>query len=315
MSQTDTTVPQSTLNKLIDDIAATPAGDWSECPLCLDVPTNAVITICRHVFCSECVNGVFQMPNARGMPDGEDDDDLEEVGESIACPVCRHKLTRQNIGTFVAPGTEKVLPPEEAREKYNKIVWEISSDDDSDNESLPDLAAVFAKTKVEPKQEKTPPPAIVAPVPAPALEPLPFDPDAEEDLLEVFRNNPVPREETKRQHSNVSQHWADILDRDEPLSSAKLDALREQLSGWRENHSEDKIIIFSQFTRGLDLVQKMCDEQGWRTTRYQGEMTLEQRETSLRTFEDDDEVMIMLTSLKCGGVGLNLTGIPFSSRS
>jgi hypothetical protein len=306
MAKTDATMPQSTLNRLIDDITATPAGDWSECPLCLDVPTNAVITVCRHVFCSECVNGVFQMPNARGVPDGENEDDVEEVGESIACPVCRHKLTRENIGRFVAPGTKKELAPEEAREKYSKLVWEISSDDDSDNESLPDLATMFKKTVV--KKEVTPPPTIVEPEPQP--EPLvPFNPDEEEDLLEVFRNNPVPRQEIKRQHNNVSQHWADILDRDEPLSSMKLDALRDQLAEWRENHSEDKIIIFSQFVRGLDLVEKLCDEQGWKVTRYQGEMTLEQRETSLRTFEDDDEVMIMLTSLKCGGVGLNLTGI------
>jgi SNF2 family DNA or RNA helicase len=165
---------------------------------------------------------------------------------------------------------------------------------------------MFKKTVV--KKEVTPPPTIVEPEPQP--EPLvPFNPDEEEDLLEVFRNNPVPRQEIKRQHNNVSQHWADILDRDEPLSSMKLDALRDQLAEWRENHSEDKIIIFSQFVRGLDLVEKLCDEQGWKVTRYQGEMTLEQRETSLRTFEDDDEVMIMLTSLKCGGVGLNLTGI------
>src|SRR5579859_3416783 len=317
MSQTDSTLPQSTLNKLIDDITATPAGDWSECPLCLDVPTGAVITVCRHVFCSECINGVFQMPNARGMADGDDEDDLEEVGESIACPVCRHKLTRQSIGMFVPPGQKKELPPEEAREKYKQIVWEISSDDESDDESLPDLATVFAKAaNVEVKKERTPTPAaLIVPVTPAALAPIPFDPSMEENLLEVFRNNPVPREEPKRQYTNVSQHWADILARDEPLSSAKLDALQAQLSGWRENHSEDKIIIFSQFVRGLDLVEKMCDAQGWKTTRYQGEMTLDQREASLRTFEDDDEVMIMLTSLKCGGVGLNLTGTHASCQA
>lgn len=255
------------------------------------------------------------MPNARGQVDEDDDDDVEEVGESIACPVCRHKLTRQSIGNFVPPGQKKELPPEEAREKYKQIVWEISSDDDSDNESLPDLATVFAKAaaKVKVKKEKTPvPAAVVVPV-LPVSPAIPFDPNTEENLLEVFRNNPVPREEPKRQYNNVSQHWADILALDEPLSSAKLDTLRDQISEWQENHSEDKIIIFSQFVRGLDLVEKMCDAQGWRTTRYQGEMTLDQREASLRTFEDDDEVMIMLTSLKCGGVGLNLTGISYPS--
>jgi SNF2 family DNA or RNA helicase len=38
-------------------------------------------------------------------------------------------------------------------------------------------------------------------------------------------------------------------------------------------------------------------------------MSLEQREASLRTFEEDGDVAVMLTSLKCGGVGLNLTGL------
>jgi len=38
-------------------------------------------------------------------------------------------------------------------------------------------------------------------------------------------------------------------------------------------------------------------------------MSISQREESLRTFEDDNDVPIMLVSLKCGGVGLNLTGI------
>src|SRR5204863_3964395 len=93
------------------------------------------------------------------------------------------------------------------------------------------------------------------------------------------------------------------------IESTKLNQLRDQLAEWRGNHSEDKIIIFSQFVRALDLVERICDQEGWSCTRYQGDMSLDQREESLRTFEDDDDISIMLTSLKCGGVGLNLTGI------
>src|ERR1700692_1206094 len=80
---------QSALTKLIDAIAGTPAGDWNECPLCLDQPTMPVMTTCRHVFCSECINGCFEMPTARGVvaDDDDDDADVEEVGQSIACPV------------------------------------------------------------------------------------------------------------------------------------------------------------------------------------------------------------------------------------
>jgi hypothetical protein len=297
------------LTKLIEDIAGTPAGDWNECPLCLDVPTMAVMTTCRHVFCSECINGVFEMPAARGVVDDDDGDDVEEVGESIACPVCRHKLSRENIGNFTPPKSkEESIPPEEAIEIYKNLDWNpLDVSDDSDDESLPDLAEMFSKTQAK---NRTPTTATITSQQTKVQEIIEIDDD--EDLLEVFRNNPVPRtERNKRDRStrNVSEHWAGILDQNEMIESTKLNQLRDQLAEWRENHSEDKIIIFSQFVRALDLVERICIQEGWSCARYQGDMSLDQREASLRTFEDDYDIPIMLTSLKCGGVGLNLTGM------
>ena len=296
--------------KLIEDIAGTPAGDWNECPLCLDVPTMAVMTTCRHVFCSECINGVFEMPAARGVVDNDDDDeDLEEVGESIACPVCRHKLSRENIGNFTPPkSTEQILPPEEAIEIYKKLDWNpLDVSDDSDDESLPDLAEMLTKPLVK---KQTSPTTTTKTIQQTNVKEV-IEIDDDEDLFEVFRNNPVPRTEVNKRNrsTHVSEHWAGILDGNEVMESAKLNQLRDQLAGWRENHSEDKIIIFSQFIRALDLVERICYQEGWACARYQGDMSLDQREESLRTFEDDDDISIMLTSLKCGGVGLNLTGI------
>ena len=301
--------PSAALTKLIEDIAGTPAGDWNECPLCLDVPTMAVMTTCRHVFCSECINGVFEMPTARGVADDDDDDDVEEVGESIACPVCRHKLSRQNIGNFVPPKSEEeTIPPEEAIEIYKKLDWNpLDASDDSDDESLPDLAEIFTKTQVKKETSVT---TAIATQQTNVREIIEINDD--EDLLEVFRNNPVPRTEANKRDRatrGASEHWAGILDANEMIESTKLKQLRDQLAEWRENHSEDKIIIFSQFVRALDLVEKICDQEGWLCARYQGDMSLDQREASLRTFEDDDDIPIMLTSLKCGGVGLNLTGM------
>jgi hypothetical protein len=305
----------SLLAKLIEDITATPAGDWNECPLCLDVPTMPIITVCRHVFCSECINGVFQMPTARGVVADADDEDaeVEPLGESIACPVCRHKLVKNNLSNFTAPVPAGKTPPPpqrnpaEAIEAYKKINWE-EIPDDSDDESLPDLQTIFTKAVVKNPEPKVIVAPIVEPV-VPVVTVLPDipDDDEDEDLFEVFRNNPVTRAEDKKPQ-NAPRDWADLLDRDEKLSSSKLTALCKQLAEWRESNPEDKIIVFSQFTRALDLVEKMCNENGWTSARYQGQMTLEQRESSLRTFEDDDDVSFLLTSLKCGGVGLNLTG-------
>jgi hypothetical protein len=266
-----------------------------------------VMTTCRHVFCSECINGVFEMPAARGIVD--DDDEAEDAGESIACPVCRHKLLRQDIGAFTEPKPkeEPKITATEATELYESLTW--GNLDDSDNESLPDVVSIFSKESNVKKEQKPFPvrSATVQPQPAETI-----DLSDDEDLFEVFRNNPVPRASVK-ERSHISERWADILDTRELLPSAKLTALHQQVSNWRENYPEDKIIIFSQFVRALDLVEKMCNEEGWTCIRYQGDMKLEERESSLRTFEDDGDVSIMLTSLKCGGVGLNLTGMTWNT--
>ena len=111
------------LSKLIEDIAGTPAGDWKECPLCLDVPEKPIMTICRHVFCADCVQGVFEMPAARGIANGEEDrdEDVEEIGNSIACPVCRHKLFEKDIGNFTPPEEKKTI--EITTKPAKAIVW------------------------------------------------------------------------------------------------------------------------------------------------------------------------------------------------
>ena len=99
-----------------------------------------------------------------------------------------------------------------------------------------------------------------------------------------------------------------MLDAEEDVPSSKLEMLLEKLKEWRSDHPGDKVLIFSQFVRALDLVEKLCVREGWVVGRYQGDMSVDQREDCLRNFEDDDECCILLTSLKCGGVGLNLTG-------
>lgn len=104
---------------------------------------------------------------------------------------------------------------------------------------------------------------------------------------------------------NQSGDWLDRTG--EFTHSAKTVALRDQLLEWRENHPGDKIVLFSQFVKMLDVVEKVTEEEGWVTVRYQGGMRLSDRETNLRIFRDDPDCWIMLTSLRAGGVGLNLT--------
>lgn len=99
-----------------------------------------------------------------------------------------------------------------------------------------------------------------------------------------------------------------------PRSSTKLDALMAQL---RELTAQDpalKGVIFvraeltqSQFTGFLDLIQATLDHAGYKYVRLDGSTSQADRAKVLRTFDESREPLLLLISLRAGGVGLNCT--------
>lgn len=99
-----------------------------------------------------------------------------------------------------------------------------------------------------------------------------------------------------------------------PRSSTKLDALMAQL---RELTAQDKAlkgVIFvrdaltqSQFTGFLDLIQATLDHAGYKYVRLDGSTSQADRAKVLRTFDESREPLLLLISLRAGGVGLNCT--------
>ncbi|KAF4122697.1 Superfamily II DNA or RNA helicase, SNF2 family [Geosmithia morbida] len=87
-------------------------------------------------------------------------------------------------------------------------------------------------------------------------------------------------------------------------ASAKI---RELLRILRGEAAEHKFIVFSQFTSMLDLVEPFLEDEGLGFTRYDGSMRNDEREESLRSLRKDAQTRILLCSLKCGSLGLNLT--------
>ncbi|KND90557.1 putative ATP-dependent helicase [Tolypocladium ophioglossoides CBS 100239] len=88
------------------------------------------------------------------------------------------------------------------------------------------------------------------------------------------------------------------------LASAKIRELIRLL--YAEVH-EHKFIVFSQFTSMLDLMEPFLRKERFNFTRYDGSMKNDEREESLRRLREDKRVRILLCSLKCGSLGLNLT--------
>ena len=68
-----------------------------------------------------------------------------------------------------------------------------------------------------------------------------------------------------------------------------------------------KTIVFSQFTTMLDLIEPHLKSSNLRFARYDGSMRPDEREASLTSLRTDPKCRILLCSLKCGSLGLNLT--------
>jgi SNF2 family DNA or RNA helicase len=83
--------------------------------------------------------------------------------------------------------------------------------------------------------------------------------------------------------------------------------IRQLLSILEKETPDHKVIVFSQFTSMLDLIEPFLKRQGYNFTRYDGSMRNDLREASLRKLREDKRTRVLLCSLKCGSLGLNLT--------
>ena len=80
-----------------------------------------------------------------------------------------------------------------------------------------------------------------------------------------------------------------------------LDKLCAKLFG------KSQILIFSQMTRMLDILEDYCNERGYKYCRIDGETSLEDREIMITEFtKPESDKFIILLSTRAGGLGLNL---------
>ncbi|KAH9925655.1 SNF2 family N-terminal domain-containing protein [Epithele typhae] len=138
------------------------------------------------------------------------------------------------------------------------------------------------KAKAKRKPSSTPRPSQQAGSRKPSGTPAPPKPPSDE-MVAIWR----------RGGSNV-----------EP--STKMLALVEYLKTWAADRPDDKVIVFSQWTSMLDLCEQLFARYGIRNLRYDGQMGREAREYTLSQFKRRGGPKVILVSIRCGGVGLNL---------
>lgn len=70
-----------------------------------------------------------------------------------------------------------------------------------------------------------------------------------------------------------------------------------------------KVLIFSQMTRMLDLIEDFCEIQQYDFCRLDGKTNIDDRRDSMKTFNDvDSGKFVFLLSTRAGGLGINLVG-------
>ncbi|KAG9233775.1 putative DNA repair protein rad-5 [Amylocarpus encephaloides] len=90
-------------------------------------------------------------------------------------------------------------------------------------------------------------------------------------------------------------------------SSAKIGELLGNLKALRKEGSGIKSVVFSQFTSFLSLIEPALTRAGLPFMRLDGSMAQKTRAAVLKEFASSKKGIVLLLSLRAGGVGLNLT--------
>ncbi|XP_053277044.1 SWI/SNF-related matrix-associated actin-dependent regulator of chromatin subfamily A containing DEAD/H box 1B-like [Pleuronectes platessa] len=75
----------------------------------------------------------------------------------------------------------------------------------------------------------------------------------------------------------------------------------------QEDMEGDRVVLFSQFTMMLDIVEVMLKHHKHRYIRLDGSTPIADRIVLIDEFNTDPEIFIFLLSTRAGGLGINLT--------
>ncbi|RWA10520.1 hypothetical protein EKO27_g4581 [Xylaria grammica] len=240
------------------------------------------------------VSGDEQESLHLGKAGGTDDENAEGEGETINTQDSEEEESQEgsHLGSFVVDDGEDTKP-----EDLRKAI-EVSDSDDDDLESI---SAMHARLSHKPSQAHKQ-----------SDERSDADSDSEsDDGSDSVSDEGISESELHGDSDSDSDSDASLYDeRDRRqqvphvLASAKI---RQLVSILHKEAQEHKFIVFSQFTSMLDLVEPFLRKEGLKYVRYDGGMKNDAREASLHSLRNDKNTRVLLCSLRCGALGLNLT--------
>ncbi|KAJ7437384.1 P-loop containing nucleoside triphosphate hydrolase protein [Mycena galericulata] len=304
--------------------------DQDDCPICFDALTAAVVTPCGHQFCKDCLTDVLQTP----LPEGADP---KYKANERPCPACRSAISSDKLFSSAAfEPSDKDLAGD--ADEHSDIEME---------DVKPVKSAPKGKGKAKRPARRSAARKFVVLDSSDAEvdeeEPASDDDDYKDSDLSDFIVESGEDEEEKDVRRNMKKRLGKrraittILDSDEEmddvtpeeteilfgarkklskediklmpkfLPSTKMKAMMDVLKQLAEEKPDEKTLVISQWTACLDIVSDYLTEAGIVHVKYQGDMNRNKRDQAVQVFMSKDKARVMLMSLKCGGVGLNLT--------
>ncbi|XP_061623861.1 SWI/SNF-related matrix-associated actin-dependent regulator of chromatin subfamily A containing DEAD/H box 1A isoform X2 [Phyllopteryx taeniolatus] len=105
-----------------------------------------------------------------------------------------------------------------------------------------------------------------------------------------------------QQYASISSYQ---LENSQLLDSGKFHWLTERLASLKDKG--DRVVLFSQFTMMLDIVEVLMKHLKHRYIRLDGSTPIADRIVLIDEFNNDTDVFVFLLSTRAGGLGINLT--------
>ncbi|KAI0475840.1 SNF2 family N-terminal domain-containing protein [Xylariaceae sp. FL0804] len=317
-------------------------ADGFLCPICTDAVENPSLMVpCGHDICSDCFVQLIESTKHHNVQAGQEHGGLKCPqcrGELHAQSIIGYDVFRKVHMPETVPQEDSDVDEETASDDSDGSETEsdtVESLDDTDEKGNLKGFIVDDGDEEEEDEEK--------PEVGTHGDKKPSDDDLQssdlEDITEVVRRMsgaqakdgkgkgkaPKPkrkRTKTKKKAQEVQPHMLKHLRaegnknkaarakymsylEDIYQPSAKVDKCRELLAEFQL--TGEKTLVFSQWTLLLDLIEvQIKKDLDIDICRYDGSMAPKDRENAVREFMDNDNIKVMLVSLKAGNSGLNL---------
>ncbi|KAI5265604.1 hypothetical protein E4T47_08509 [Aureobasidium subglaciale] len=296
------------------------ANGTFECPVCYDAVENpAIFTPCGHDTCPDCFSRIADPSNA--LAEGDE-------GRTAKCPECRGPINTKKVIDYEC--FKRIHMPEEMQDEPadaetnadGEDMAAVDTDDDSEDEEdsdddtdsldgfiVEDGADEENNEEAAERRQKA---ALKKSIKKKASKKL--SKKAQGKLKESSTSDKKKQAMTMtipelKKMAIRKPSWRKIylrmLKKDFKPSS-KIERTMEILNTIMEAPEGEKIIIFSQWTSLLDLLEVPVHEKGWGYRRYDGSMNAKLRSDAVDDFKSLPNVRMMLVSLKAGNAGLNL---------